>query len=358
MLLSEIKLNDRNPRKVSKEKLDKLKKSITDFEKMMKLRPIVIDENNIVLGGNMRFKALQSLKYTEVPDEWVKKAADLSEEEKRRFVVADNLGFGEWDEGILLEDYNVAELEEWGYDSVSKKESKEVTEDNYEVPDDIDTNIQLGDMFAIGNHILLCGDSTDISDVKKIVQGKNVDMIFTDPPYKIEDINIYNNINEVSENSNILIFASDKQIPFVFGSLKMEFKRLYVLDTNIASPTNNDVYINHIALLRFKKGNSIKFQNIHNGGRSIQKMDYRKNLKDERFGHKHQKSLTVLGLFINYWSLNGSIVLDLFGGSGSTMASCEQTGRICLMIENNPKNCQIILHRMKSCYNLVASKLP
>jgi DNA modification methylase len=129
-----------------------------------------------------------------------------------------------------------------------------------------------------------------------------------------------------------------------------------VLDTNIASPTNNDVYINHIALLRFKKGNALKFNNIHNGGRSIIKTDYRKNLKDEKL-HNHQKSLKTCGLFIEYWSNKNQIIVDLFGGSGSIMAASEQLGRKCYMIEFDPKNCQIILDRMKKCYNLVSNKL-
>lgn len=116
MLLSEIKLNKRNPRKIEKAKLEKLQKSISEFEKMMSLRPIIVDENNIVLGGNMRYQALKGLGFSEIPDEWVKRAADLTDEEKRRFVVADNLGFGEWDDEVLYEDYNTAELIEWGMD--------------------------------------------------------------------------------------------------------------------------------------------------------------------------------------------------------------------------------------------------
>lgn len=123
MLLSEIKLNERNPRKITKAKLDKLKKSIADFVKMMELRPIVVDENNVVLGGNMRCQALKALGYEELPDAWVKKAADLTDDEKRRFVVADNLGFGDWDEDVLFEDYNAEELEEWGYDLMLDKNS-------------------------------------------------------------------------------------------------------------------------------------------------------------------------------------------------------------------------------------------
>lgn len=97
MKISEIKINPNNPRILKDEKFKKLVKFIQEFPKMMKLRPIVIDNNNIVLGGNMRLKALQELKYKEIPDEWVKNADELTEDEKKRFIIADNVGFGERD---------------------------------------------------------------------------------------------------------------------------------------------------------------------------------------------------------------------------------------------------------------------
>ena len=116
MKLSEIKTNPNNPRILKDEKFKKLCQSITDFPKMMKLRPIIIDSDNMILGGNMRFKALKELKYKEVPDEWIKSANELTEDEKRRFIVADNVGFGEWDYDLLANEWNSEELEEWGLD--------------------------------------------------------------------------------------------------------------------------------------------------------------------------------------------------------------------------------------------------
>ena len=97
MKLSQIKLNPNNPRVIKDEKFAKLVKSITEFPKMMALRPIVINNDNVVLGGNMRLKALKEIGYKEIPDEWVKRADDLTEEEARRFIIADNVGFGEHD---------------------------------------------------------------------------------------------------------------------------------------------------------------------------------------------------------------------------------------------------------------------
>jgi len=112
--VKDLKLNDANPRYIRDERFGKLKQSIEQFPKMMNLRPIVVDGNGVVLGGNMRLRALMDLGYKSIPGEWVKKASELTEEEKRRFVIADNTGFGEWDWEILANDWDEVELKEWG----------------------------------------------------------------------------------------------------------------------------------------------------------------------------------------------------------------------------------------------------
>lgn len=116
MKLSEIKPNPNNPRVIKDDKFDKLKKSIAEFPKMMALRPIVIDENSVIQGGNMRYRALIDLKFKEIPDDWVKKASDLTDEEKKRFIISDNVGFGEWDFEVLANEWDVDDLKEWGLD--------------------------------------------------------------------------------------------------------------------------------------------------------------------------------------------------------------------------------------------------
>ena len=131
--LSSIKPNQNNPRLIKDDKFKKLVKSISEFPKMMSLRPIVVDENNIILGGNMRYKALQELGKKEIPKEWIKKASDLSDEEVKRFIIADNVGFGEWDEDVLRLDWNVDELDEWGLDlSIDEKIDNLEDGDEYE----------------------------------------------------------------------------------------------------------------------------------------------------------------------------------------------------------------------------------
>ncbi len=116
MKLSDILPNPENPRVLRDEKFAKLKQSIQDFPKMMSLRPIVIDNMGMILGGNIRYRALQELGFKEIPETWVKRAEELTAEEKRRFIIADNVGFGEWDWDELASNWDVEQLEEWGLD--------------------------------------------------------------------------------------------------------------------------------------------------------------------------------------------------------------------------------------------------
>ncbi len=116
MKISEIKSNPNNPRVIKDERFKKLVKSISEFPKMMELRPMVVNADNIVLGGNMRLKALKELGYKDIPNEWVKRADELTEDETRRFIIADNVGFGEHDWEMLANEWDSVELAEWGLD--------------------------------------------------------------------------------------------------------------------------------------------------------------------------------------------------------------------------------------------------
>ena len=139
--LSDIKSNPNNPRLIKDEKFKKLVNSIKEFPKMMDLRPIIIDNDSMILGGNMRLKALLELKYSEVPNEWIKKAKDLTEEETRRFVIADNVAFGEHDWDILANEWDSEELIEWGLDVW-----KAPVDVDYSILNDEDVSQQLSDM--------------------------------------------------------------------------------------------------------------------------------------------------------------------------------------------------------------------
>jgi ParB-like chromosome segregation protein Spo0J len=141
--LSTIKSNPNNPRVIKDDKFAKLVNSIKEFPKMMELRPMVVNSDMVVLGGNMRLKALKEAGYKEVPNEWVKSAESLTEEEQRRFIIADNVGFGEHDWDMLANEWDAVELESWGLDMPSF-----AADVDYSILDDEDVSEQLEDMTA------------------------------------------------------------------------------------------------------------------------------------------------------------------------------------------------------------------
>lgn len=136
--ISEIKPNPKNPRLIKDEKFKKLVKSIKDFPQMLELRPIVVDENNIILGGNMRFKALKEAGYTEVS---IVRANDLTEDQKDEFIVKDNVGFGEWDWDVLANEWDAELLNDWGLFVPEMP-----TEVDYSILDEEDLGDELTDM--------------------------------------------------------------------------------------------------------------------------------------------------------------------------------------------------------------------
>ncbi len=112
--LNQIKINSANPRLIKDDRFKKLVQSVKEFPKMLELRPIVIDEDGTILGGNMRFRALLELGYKEIPDSWVRKASELTDEEKQRFIIEDNVPFGDWDWDTLANEWDVQDLKDWG----------------------------------------------------------------------------------------------------------------------------------------------------------------------------------------------------------------------------------------------------
>lgn len=114
--LSSIRINPNNPRFIEPEALEKLTESISSFPKMMELRPIIVDDDGAILGGNMRFAALKRLKYTEVPPEWIKFARSLTIEEKKEFLIKDNLNFGDWDYEVLENEWDKTMLIDCGFE--------------------------------------------------------------------------------------------------------------------------------------------------------------------------------------------------------------------------------------------------
>ncbi len=208
--------NKENPRIIKDLKFEKLVNSIKEFPQMLKLRPIVVNDEMVVLGGNMRLKACQEAGLEKVH---IIKANDLSEEQQKEFIIKDNIGFGEWDWDILANEWDSEKLEDWGLDGFPFEEVElEAEEDDYTEPDNMQVDVVLGDLIEIGEHRLLCGDSTDSDQVAKLMNGQKADIAHNDPPYGMKKEN-EGVLNDNLNYSDLLDF-NKKWISLQFTHLK------------------------------------------------------------------------------------------------------------------------------------------
>lgn len=179
--INTIKANPSNPRVIKDDKFKSLVKSIKDFPEMLELRPIVVNSENIILGGNMRLRACKEAGLTEVP---IIYASSLDRDKQNEFIIKDNVGYGEWDWDTLANEWDADLLADWGLDIPETiKTELEAKEDDYDIPEEVHTDIVLGDLFEIGQHRLLCGDSTDSDQVAILMSGEKADLAHNDPPY-------------------------------------------------------------------------------------------------------------------------------------------------------------------------------
>jgi len=353
MKITELKPLEKNPFKSSgDEQIERIAKSIQEFERMMEIRKIVIDEENNILGGNKRYFALKKLGYKEIPDIWIEKVEGLTEEQKKEFIVKDNAHWGsEWDYD-LLEEWEV-DLEGWGVGDVEFGNKKEAKEDDYEIPNEIETDIVLGDLFEIGKHRLLCGDSTDSEQVARLMDGKKADMVFTDPPYDI-DID-YTNILLFSENCHVFIFNNDRALIRQLNNSSLIFKNFFVFyhsGTAIPQEGGNEIFLDHVLVSHEINGYPKVRYNKGNGTRTVIKGEYRKSTN-----HKYEKPISFLSPIIEGYSNENFIILDLFAGGGSMFSAAHQLNRRCYGMEIDPKYCQVIVDRMRNLdSNLVIKK--
>jgi DNA modification methylase len=371
MNLSEIHINPSNPRIIKDERFKKLVKSISEFPKMMSLRPIIVDADGMILGGNMRFKALLELGYKEVPDEWVRRADELTEDEKRRFIIEDNLPFGEWDWESLANNWDESELIEWGMDIPDFAFKKEVEEDDYEIPDEIETDIVLGDLFEIGQHRLLCGDSTDSDQVAKLMNGQKADMVFTDPPYGMSlDVSNSDNVGAKDgwkskpKNYSKVIGDGKDFTPELINTVFACFdycQEIFIWGADYFAElipnrkTGSWIVWDKRAGIEDLKLTFSEFElcwSKQKHLREIARIAWSGLLGTEQeFDHKRhhptQKPIKLSSWFIDKFSNDGDLISDIYLGSGSTMVAAHQLNRKCYGMEIDPKYCQVIVDRMK-----------
>ena len=361
--LTDIKSNPNNPRIIKDDKFKKLVASIKEFPQMLSLRPIVVNDDMIVLGGNMRLKACKEAGLKEVP---VIKASDLTDEQQKQFIIKDNVGYGEWDWDMLANEWDAEDLVEWGLDvpvfNVDDLGSAE--ENNYDVPDGgLETDIVLGDLFEIGEHRLLCGDSTDSDAVAKLMNGQKADMVFTDPPYGVSyqsNMRTKSEKFEVLKNDDVFITEWINNLPlftngfvFVWTSWKVlkdwieicsqigELSNLIVWDKGgggIGDLKKTFLTDFEIALV-YHRGAEIKGKRLGSVW-SVGKDGANKYL------HPTQKPVGLASMAIENILPINKICLDFFLGSGSTMVASHQLNRKCYGMELDPKYCQVIVDRM------------
>jgi DNA modification methylase len=358
--INTVKANPNNPRIIKDDKFAKLVKSINEFPQMLNLRPIVVNDDMVVLGGNMRLKACKEAGLKDIP---IIKASELTEQQQKEFIVKDNIGYGEWDWNDLANNWDEQELIDWGLDIPGfDAEVIEAEEDDFAVPDGgIETDIVLGDLFEIGEHRLLCGDSTCSDQVAKLMNGQKADMVFTDPPYGInyksnkrkDEFEYIKNddvidcsflpIIPINDNSAIYVWTRwdvyPKWIELVEQSYKVTNCIVWIKQAGGLGDLESFWNQHEFAIYAVK--GKVKLRGIRQGN-TWETEDHRS--KD--YIHPTQKPVELAARGIEATSDIGNLIVDVFLGSGSTMVASHQLKRKCYGMEFDPKYCQGIVDRM------------
>ena len=400
---------ENNPRK-NDDAVDAVANSIKQFGFKV---PIVIDQNNVIVCGHTRYKASKKLELKTVP---CVIADDLTEDQIKAFRLADNKTneLAEWDVDMLMQELSDIDIDmsEFGFiDDAVDTDCSDVQEDGYEEKEITEPTAQNGDIYQLGDHFLMCGDSTNDDDVQKLMMGGvKADLLFTDPPY---NVNVTNSQGMTIKNDNMEEESFKKFLDDAFRCASMSLKdggAFYVwhadsetVNFRIACEQNGlsirqcliwvknafnfgrqDYKWKHEpCLYGWKEGASHYFVEEYNHPTVIEdaidinklKKEDMKKLLEEMFScgipttvihedkplkndlHPTMKPLKMCGDLIRNSSRKGDIVLDLFGGSGSTLITCEQLGRRCYMMEFDPKYVDVIIDRWETFTGKKAVKL-
>jgi DNA modification methylase len=305
----------------------------------------------IVLGGNMRLKALLE---AGVKDVWIDVAEGWTDAQKKEFIIKDNVGFGEWDWDILANEWEPDLLEDWGLDLPDMfEEEPEATEDDYQEPDDLRVDIVKGDLIEIGDHRLLCGDSTDSDQVAKLMNGEKADIMVTDPPYGIDLDTDYSKMG-ATKTKYEKIKGDDKEFDLTDVISISGTKEQYIW--------GGDYFVNSLDWMNgtqiiWAKRHSEKENKVFGSAFESLWVSYKCkkqiwfirpiNQSSERLGqHPTQKPIECMDRCIKMSKFKG-IIYDSFLGSGSTMVAAHQLNRKCYGMELDPKYCQVIIDRMQ-----------
>lgn len=366
--INNIKLNPNNPRLIKDDKFKKLVQSIKDFPEMLNIRPIVVNTDMVILGGNMRYKACKEAGLKEVPVI----ITDLSEEKQREFLIKDNTSGGEWDWEVLANEWDAEQLDAWGLDvpSFEVDEVLEAEEDNFDAtPPEIPITV-LGDLYEIGEHRLLCGDSTQTDTFEKLMDGQLADLVVTDPPYNVayegktkDALTIENDsmgnddfykflydfytalTTAVKKGGAIYVWHASSEV-INFGKAMVDagwlLKQQLIWVKNTMVMGRQDYQWKHEpCLYGWLKGDSHKWYSDRKQTTVIEWDKPQRNAE-----HPTMKPIGLFGYQIENSSKISDIVIDAFGGSGTTMVACEQLKRKARVVEFDPKYCDVIVNRM------------
>jgi DNA modification methylase len=332
-------------------------------------RSILLDKNNRIIAGNKTIEnagaiGLEDVIVVETTGNQIvavkRTDIDLDSKKGREMALADNATAKaniDWDVEALNEDWSTEEQKEWGVEFPDFAVNLEAEEDDYEIPSEIVTDIVLGDLFEIGQHRLLCGDSTNADDVAKLMNGQKADLLFTDPPYNVA-FNGRSGKFDVIKNDDLPEKEFEDFINAFIAILSLIKPQTYYICCNWA-------FYGVLQLKLKPKACIVWAKNVFGLGRGYRhqhefilfdgfidasitnESDLWEIAKDTNYKHPTQKPVAISARAIKNSSKDGNIVLDLFCGSGSTMVAAHQLNRKCYGMELDPKYCQVIVDRMR-----------
>ena len=354
--ITEITPYEKNPRK-NDEAVQYVANSIKEFGFKV---PIVIDNNGVIVAGHTRYKAAQELGLEKLP---CIIADDLTEEQVKAFRLSDNkVGeLAEWDFDLLgdeLDGIFDIDMSDFGFDlDLDEEEPTEIVED--EVPEEVETRCKLGNLWQLGEHFLICGDSTDPAVIDRLMDGVKADCVFTDPPYQLDTqgggiLKSANSMKQIKQNG---VDSFDPSRLTMWSDTNIFCHNKPLIKAYIELAENNNMPYD---LAFYKKKNTVPNYKGHlmtdvEYIAIIGKQDPNKGLDKEMYskcfiGQKdndnelsYSKPVALCAKYIQLYSKK--TVLDLFGGSGSTLIACEQLNRKCYMCELDPKYVSVIVNR-------------
>ena len=356
-----IKPYENNPRKLKDSAIEKVAKSIKEFGFR---QPIVVDKEKIIVVGHTRYRASKKLGLTNVP---ITIADNLTPEQINAYRIADNRTNeeAEWDIELLKSEIKDLQLKDFDLDLTAFDEDqlnnflfeeKEGLTDEDAVPETPEEPItKLGDIWKLGNHRLMCGDSTILNDIDKLTQKQKPDMIFTDPPYNVA-FNGRSGKFDVIKNDNLEESEFNNFIDTILNNLNLLNINTYYICCNWAfygilqkklKPKACIVWAKNV----FGLGKGYRHQHefiLFDGfiDASIKnESDLWKIKKDSKYQHPTQKPVELSSRAITNSSRPNNTILDLFGGSGSTLIACEKLNRKARVMELDPKYCDVIVKR-------------